>query len=78
MPFEKILSCGFFLFPRNGKITIIGMRINNFHTPAVISVQGRSITYINPDKVTVIKEKRVITNPYLAALLGLRPKAITE
>ena len=54
------------------------MRINNFHTPAVISVQGRSITYINSDKVTVIKEKRVIVNPYLAALLGLQPKAITE
>ena len=59
-------------------ISIIGMRINNFHTPAVISVQGRRITYINSDKVTVIKEKRVIVNPYLAALLGLRPKAITE
>ena len=67
-----------FCAEEQGKITIIGMRINNFHTPAVISVQGRSITYINSDKVTVIKEKRVITNPYLSVLLGLRPKAITE
>ena len=52
------------------------MRINNFHTPAVISVQGRSITYINSDKVTVIKEKRVVVNPNLAVLLGLERKEV--
>ena len=54
------------------------MQINNFLTPAVINVHKGDITYINSDKVTVFKDKRVVVNPYLAAFLGLGQKAATE
>lgn len=69
-----------FLFctEEQGKINIIGMQINNFLTPAVINVHKGEITYINSDKVTVFKDKRVVVNPYLAAFLGLGQKAATE